>query len=403
MQKPRLLVLTSTFPRWPGDKEPPFVYELSKRLTTDYEVHVLAPHAPGAALEEQYDNLQITRFRYCFERYQTLTYGGGILANLKQQRWRYLLIPLFLVAEFLALLRLARNQSFAVIHAHWIIPQGLVAILAKPVLKNSPPIICTSHGGDLFALSHPLGKALKRLVLTHSQAITVVSHAMREKVLELGIAAAKVQVISMGVDLQTTFVPPPLGSQRQPYSLLFVGRLVEKKGLSYLLAALPLLSSRYPTLQLTVVGSGAEENLLKQQVIALNLPAQVSFLGAMTNQQLPRWYQTTSIVIFPSIVAADGDTEGFGLVLVEALGCECAVIATDLPAMQDILTPGETALIVPPKNAQRLAEAIDWLWKNDLERERLGQQGRQSVLGHYDWSVIAEKYLALLNHNFHNS
>jgi len=96
MQKPRLLVLTSTFPRWPGDKEPPFVYELSKRLTTDYEVHVLAPHAPGAALEEQYDNLQITRFRYCFERYQTLTYGGGILANLKQRRWRYLLIPLFL-------------------------------------------------------------------------------------------------------------------------------------------------------------------------------------------------------------------------------------------------------------------------------------------------------------------
>jgi len=399
MQKPRLLVLTSTFPRWPGDKEPPFVYELSKRLTTDYEVHVLAPHAPGATLKEQYDNLQITRFRYCFERYQTLTYGGGILANLKQQRWRYLLIPLFLVAEFLALLRLARHQPFAVIHAHWIIPQGLVAILAKPFLKNAPPIICTSHGGDLFALSHSLGKALKRLVLAHSQAITVVSHAMREKVLELGIDAAKVQVISMGVDLQTIFVPPPPGSQRQPYSLLFVGRLVEKKGLAYLLAALPFLSSRYPSLQLTVVGSGAEENSLKQQVIALNLSAQVSFLGAVTNQQLPRWYQTTSVVIFPSIVAADGDTEGFGLVLVEALGCECAVIATDLPAMQDILTSGETAVIVPSKNAQRLAEAIDWLWKNDLERERLGQQGRQSVLGYYDWSVVAEKYLSLLNHN----
>ncbi len=394
-KKKRILVITSTFPRWQGDKEPPFVYELSQRLAQHYTVHILAPHAEGAALTEQFNNLRVTRFRYFFTKYQTLAYGGGILPNLKQNRWRYLLVPFFIIAEWFALVRLLRQEKFDLIHAHWLVPQGLVALLAAAFFKKSPPILCTSHGGDLFGLQGKLFKKLKQFVLKRSTALTVVSHTMQETALSLGAEAAKIQVIPMGVDLINQFVPTPT-TQREN-ALLFVGRLVEKKGLHYLLAALPLIIKQHSNVTLTIAGSGTDESKLKKQVIDLELNQYVKFLGAVENEQLPVLYQSSEIVIFPSIIATDGDREGFGLVLVEALGCECAVAASDLPAMQDILTDNENALIFKQKNSQDLADKVHQLLSNPQLRLSLGKLGRQNMLERYDWRIITKRYYLLIN------
>jgi glycosyltransferase involved in cell wall biosynthesis len=391
----QILVITSTFPRWQGDKEPPFVYELSQRLAQHYTVHILAPHAKGAALTEQFNNLKVTRFRYFFTKYQTLAYGGGILPNLKQNSWRYLLVPLFIIAEWFALIRLLRQEKFDLIHAHWLVPQGLVALLATAFFKNSPPILCTSHGGDLFGLQSKLFKKLKQFVLKRSTALTVVSHTMRETALSLGAEAAKIQVIPMGVDLRNQFVPAPTAPREN--ALLFVGRLVEKKGLHFLLAALPFIIKQHSNVTLTIAGCGTEESKLKKQVIDLELNQYVKFLGAVENEQLPVLYQSSEIVIFPSIIATDGDREGFGLVLVEALGCECAVAASDLPAMQDILTDNENALIFKQKNSQDLADKVNQLLSNPQLRLFLGKQGRQNMLERYDWEIITEQYHLLIN------
>jgi len=394
--KPNLLVLTSTFPRWEGDKEPPFVFELSKRLTDHFNVHVLAPHFPHAKYKENLANLSITRFKYFFTNFQTLAYNGGILANLKRNMWLYFLIPFFMLGECIALYKLLKEKNIDVIHAHWIIPQGFVAVLVTYFMKQKIPILCTSHGGDLYGLNQGFLKKLKKWVLNRSNMITVVSHAMREEVLKLGISPEKIQVISMGVDLQNTFVSNPQ-IQRTKKSILFVGRLVEKKGVIYLLQAFAKIIEKYPQTQLNIVGTGTEELYLKQQTKDLNIERNVIFLGAIENSQLPTLYQQTEIVVFPSIVGKDGDREGFGLVLVEALGCECAIIATDLPAMQDILTDKENALIVPQKNVEQLAIKMTELFDNQALRENLGKNGRAFVLQHYDWNIISQRYHDLLN------
>jgi len=391
----KILVITSTFPRWQGDKEPPFVYELSQRLAEHYTVHVLAPHTFGAALTELFGKLKVTRFSYFFQKYQTLAYGGGILPNLKQNRWRYLLVPFFIIAEWFALVRLLRQEKFDLIHAHWLVPQGLVAMLALAFFKKAPLFICTSHGGDLFGLQGKLFKKIKQLVLKRATVLTVVSQTMRKTAVSLGAEAAKVQVIPMGVNIKTQFIPP-LTAQREN-SLLFVGRLVEKKGLHYLLMALPLIIKQHPNMTLTLIGHGPEEPKLKKQVTDLKLNQYVKFLGAVENDQLPAWYQSSKIVIFPSIVAADGDREGFGLVLVEALGCECAVAASDLAAMQDILKDQENALIFKQKNAQDLADKVNELLGNPQWCVSLGKRGRQDMLTRYDWEIITEKYRLLID------
>jgi glycosyltransferase involved in cell wall biosynthesis len=119
-------------------------------------------------------------------------------------------------------------------------------------------------------------------------------------------------------------------------------------------------------------------------------------MGPVFNEDLPSYYQTSNIVIFPSVIAADGDREGFGLVLVEALGCECALVVSDLPAMQDIIVDGKTALVVPQKDVKRLAERVNELIDNAALRTSLGKAGREFVLEHFDLDRIAEKYIDLI-------
>jgi glycosyltransferase involved in cell wall biosynthesis len=389
-----ILVLTSTFPRWKGDVEPPFVYELSRRLLQHYRVHVLAPHAPGAAVEEVLDGIRVTRYRYFFTAWQNLAYHGGILANLKQNPWRFFLIPFFVFAQLSALIRMLYSRSFDLIHAHWLIPQGLVALMGRYLVKSAPPLLCTSHGGDLFGLKGSLFNWLKRQVAAHSTAVTVVSRTMRDTLSELGIDQNRIQVIPMGVDLQTKFVPP----QNRPDngSILFVGRLVEKKGLNYLIEGLPSILEKHPTAMLRIAGDGQDRAALEKLSSGLGLEAHVQFLGALDNELLPALYQTADVVAFPSVVAADGDREGFGLVLVEALGCECATVVSDLPAMQDIVIDGKTGLVVPQKNSGRLAEKIIQLLDDAGLRKSLAKAGRQHVVGRYDWGIITRKYQELI-------
>jgi len=393
-RRPAILELTSTFPRWRGDWEPPFVFELCRRLTSFSRVKVLTPSAPGTNPHEEMDGIEVNRFRYFHRAYETLDYGGGILGNLKTYPWKYILVPFFLVGEFVALVWLLRLGKGDLIHAHWLIPQGLVATLAKKIFRLKVPLLCTSHGGDLFALRGPFFKFLKKMVLARADGVTVVSRAMKTEVESLGCDQRKVEVIPMGVDLRETFVPA--SKRRVGKQILFVGRLVEKKGLIYLLRAMPFVLKRHPDACLIIVGSGPEEGRLRASINSLGLSGQVELCGSVLNENLPALYQSSCMVVFPSVVAGDGDREGFGLVQVEALGCECPVVATDLPAIRDIIADGKTGLIVPQRDEQALAEKIAYLLDHPEEGERLARNGRQFVLERYDWAVIAEKYRELV-------
>jgi len=198
----------------------------------------------------------------------------------------------------------------------------------------------------------------------------------------------------MGVDLKKRFVPAK--SRRNKDYLLFVGRLVKKKGLQYLIHALPLILKRHPQVYLQIAGDGPEKRKLKRECENLGISDHVRFLGALKNEDLPILYQTSNVVVFPSVISDDGDREGFGLVLVEALGCECATVTTDLPAMQDIIINGKTGLVVSQKSVQQLSEKIICLLDDQKLRHLLGTKGRRFVSKRYDWSIIEQKYVDLI-------
>lgn len=359
-----------------------------------YDIIVLAPHGPSLKTEEHFDALSVQRFRYFFQKGEILAYDGGILNKLRLKKIYFLLIPLFMLGELIGTIKILYKHYIAAINAHWLLPQGLVALLAIRMTRRSVPLICTLHGGDIFALNNPLAGALKRYVLRKCSSIIVVSRAIRDKVIALGAAPEKISVIPMGVDLCNNFIPAI--SARKSKSLLFVGRLVEKKGLSYLIDALPAVFEKHPDARLTIVGSGPEDSAIRSKLEQLRLTCKVHFAGAVNNTQLPALYQAAAIVIFPSIVDTYGDTEGFGLVMVEAMGCECAVIASNLPAIHDVVIDNVTGLLVEQKNSQQIAEKINFLLDNVSVRVNLGKKARAYVLERYDWTITSMKYNSLV-------
>jgi len=389
---PRLavIILTSTFPRWDGDTDPPFVFDLAQRLSRACDIEVLCPSAPGTQQAEVFHGVRVRRFRYFFKRWETLAYAGGILNRFRQSRWYYGLVPFFMAGELLALMRSLRAGHADIINAHWLIPQGLVAMAARALTGSGAGLVCTLHGGDIFGLKGGLMTKLKRFVLGRCEHVNVVSSAVADAVAALGVEQQRIAVIPMGVDLSDRFIPGE--AMRTPKSLLYVGRFAEKKGLAYLIDALPLVLKKHPDARLTIVGHGPLEAVLRARITGLGLSGAVTILGAVPNSELPAIYQRHEIVVFPSIVDNRGDTEGFGLVMVEAMGCGCAVIASDLPAIHDSIIEGETGLLAPQKNPAALAARIIQVLDDPALVRRLAAQGRAHVCSRFDWEMTAQKY-----------
>ncbi|KAG9593263.1 hypothetical protein KCV01_g10759, partial [Aureobasidium melanogenum] len=337
--------LATTYPRWHGDHEPGFVHELAKRLTDRFDVHAVVPHAKGAARREVLDGVTVWRYRYAPTRWETLVQDGGITTHLRRSPWKWLLVPGFFLMQWAAARRLAGKG--AIVHAHWIVLPGIVArLLGRRYLV-------TSHGADLFALRGRHAVSLKRWVMARADEATVVSRAM------VPLAAAlrdgrEPQVAPMGVDLATRFVPDA-SVARDADHLLFVGRLVEKKGVDVLLDAMPAVLARRPGARLSIVGHGPLTDVLKDRAARLGVAGAVDFVGPLPAAELPDRFRRASLFVAPFRPASSGDQEGLGLVLVEALGCGCPVVTTDIDAVSDVVDGMSGVTRVSAGNVDALA------------------------------------------------
>jgi glycosyltransferase involved in cell wall biosynthesis len=396
VKKSSILVLTSSFPRWSNDTDPPFVYQLARKLSDYFDITVLAPHCNGARKYEKLDNLDVVRFKYFFTKYQKLAYQGGILSNLKHNSVLYLQIPFFILFELASLLHLIARLKPNVIHAHWVIPQTLIAVIACRMVRCAPKIICTAHGADVYGLKGRLFKKIKQFVFKNIDVCTVVSNALRKEVLRLAEGTLPIHVMPMGVNLTDVFTQsqnPPRRNQ-----LLFVGRLVEKKGVRYLLEAMPKIIENIPDATLQVIGDGHNKSDHIRYVNENNLGSSVIFHGAVNNTELPQFYQASEILVFPSIVAKDGDQEGLGLVPVEAMGCGCGIIATDLDAIKDVVQDKINGLIIPQRSSEAITAAVLQLLQNRSLLRQYRRAGRQYAIHRFDWKVVAEGYKKVIQH-----
>jgi glycosyltransferase involved in cell wall biosynthesis len=394
ISKPTLLVLASTYPRWANDHEPGFVHELCHRLSDEFDVVSLVPDAPNAQPDGFLDGVEVLRYRYAPRGMQTLVYDGGITANLRRSAWKWLLVPAFVLGQYVAARRLMKHRRIDAIHAHWLIPQGLIA--RNLGRRFACPYLVTSHGGDLFGLRGRLLTKLKSRVAADSSAMTVVSNAMREEAVRLGLLPPTLDVLPMGVDLRTRFIVAP-DVVRSDNEIVFVGRLVRKKGLPHLLDALPAILEQLPDTRLTIVGFGPEEKALRDQAQRLGIEQHVDFVGPMAQHRLPEIYQRASVFVAPFVREGNGDQEGLPVVVMEAIGCGCPVVVGDVAGIEDLLGEMFRHVTVDAKNTGALAAAVlDTLANPSIARAR-ALMIREAAVKRIDWSQITKRYAALIH------
>lgn len=380
----------STFPRWEGDTEPRFVLDLAKSLLPYFDVTVLAPDCPGAAKRETLEGVHVIRYGYFpIRSWETLCYPGAIVPRIKEKKIRALLVP-FLVLSLWAKL-LCIRKDYDVIHAHWFIPQGIV----QSCFKN-PPFIVTGHGGDVTGMNKGIMRKLKARVLKRAAGVTAVSSHLADVLHDID-PNVKIDILPMGCDT-SKFGPEHrvenYFGQGDKKVVLFVGRLAEKKGVTYLIEAMKQVNDAL----LIVAGDGPLHEQLVEQ--AKPLGDKVRFIGSKTHMELLQIYASADVFVVPSIQAQNGDMEGTPTVIVEAMASGVPVIGSRSGGIPAVVCDGQNGLIVEPGDVQGLSKAISKMLMDDGCRLLFIENGLRTAQQR-DYAILGQKYAEQLLQSIH--
>jgi glycosyltransferase involved in cell wall biosynthesis len=399
-----ICVITSSFPKHRGDSTTgSFILELFKRLgNAGCGIYVVAPHDFGLAESEVVDGVPVERFVYMLPHYlQRLAYRNSIAENVKKSKFVALQVLTYTISCALAALRVVRLNGVDTIVACWTVPQGFIAVFLKAITKRRVIINAFPVELSLAISRYKFLLPLLRITFNKADLIVANSYYTKKLITSLGVPARKIHVSYPGVDTSRYFdvqkddVREEFGLPNVPI-LLTVARLVERKGLKYLIRALPRILNTVPKAVLIIVGDGPERCDLEGEVRRLNLDGNVVFLGKVTEDKLIRLYRTSDIFVLPAIVDPDGNTEGLGVVLLEAMSMQKPVVASSVGGIPEAVIHSQTGMLVEPGNIEELAHAITYLLRNEQTSAKMGEKGRQRVKQIFDWNIIASDFLESL-------
>ena len=393
----RVLLVTSNFPRWEGDSTTPFVLHLVQDLQeAGWTVDVLAPHFPGAAKKETLEGVAVERFVYAYpESRQTLCYQGGALINLRSNFGNFLKVPGFLAAQWVAIKRKLKDHSYDIVNSHWILPQGFTAALVAK--QTGLPHVTTVHGGDVFALKGRVMNRFKRYALQQANAVTVNSSATESAVKKLAPEQARVLRVPMGVsecvpdERAVNLIRGKFGRKDTPL-LIFVGRLVEEKGLGDLIDAVDCLRKREFVVDVLVLGEGQDRQIFEDRAARLGLSDQFRFLGWISPLQVVDYLAAADVFIGPSRRSSQGWVEAQGLTFAESMLAGTPVIATNCGGIPDLVRHGETGLLVEEGSAEQIASAIMDLHGDRQLANRLVTSAKSMVKARYTRRASAKAF-----------
>ena len=265
----------------------------------------------------------------------------------------------------------------SLVHAHFATNAPPAALIAR---KLGVPLIVTCHGVDITSIARTAAQRRRRQgVFRESTRVLAVSRFIAGAVEDAGCPPEKIVVHYIGVD--TEFFSPsdrPRGSSQ----VLFVARLVPKKGLIHLIRAMEQVDRAVPGVELLVAGEGPLRAELEREAAARRVRA--TFLGVQTPAQVRELMRGATVLCGPGVVAASGDAEGLGIIFLEAQAVGLPVLASTSGGIAEGIVDGETGLLHAPGDEAALAEQLTQLLTDADRRRRMGQAGRAHVLRNFD-------------------
>ncbi|GAP93824.1 glycosyl transferase [Leptolyngbya sp. NIES-2104] len=382
LQGKRILVVTSVYPQTETARHGSFVREANLRLLPlGVRFTVFAPAFEGSQ-SHVLDGIRVHRFRYCPKRFENLARDGAP-HKINKNPFYLIVAALYIVLGALQLFWVCWREKPDLLQVHWPFPHGLMAFPVNRLLNI--PMVFTFHGTELLlSRKFKFVSTVLRWLLPYTSGVTANS----------GFTAALIQKLSPELFGRTIdIIPYGLTVEAKPSQtceiprILFAGRLLERKGLQYLLRALPLIL-RERAVRLRVAGDGDCRELFQTLARELEIDHAVDFLGLLGREALAEEYATCSVFVLPAIVDDKGETEGLGIVMIEALAHAKPVVATPVGGITDIVTSGRNGFLVPERNAMALAEVILKLLADPELAATLGSQGQQDVQYRFSWSRI---------------
>ncbi len=395
----RILVLTSSYPKYPGDTTAPFIQSITRELASrGHKLTVVLPARPDLS-PAPVPGVSFEPYRYApSEGLAVFGYAEALRGDVAVRPSTYLVSPLALAAGIGKTVAVVRRGEYDLLHAHWVVPSGAMALPAARL--GGLPLVVSLHGSDVFLSEQKafFGRAA-RLAFRRAGAVTACSDDLAERSRALG-ASPRPVVIPYGVDADL-FRPTRedvarlrerLGLAAAQPMVLAVGRLVHKKGFAILIEAIPWLVAGHPDLRVVIAGGGDLAAELAAQADHAGVRDHLMLVGNVSREELPAYYGAATVTAVPSIHDDAGNVDGLPNVMLEALASGSSIVASAVAGIPQAVSHRKEALLVPERDPKALAEAILELLGSQQTRDSLGRNARERARSAFSWGRVGDQF-----------
>ncbi len=378
----RVAVVTSTYARFQDDHQVPWMREMASRTVGSLDSLKIYAAGCHGIKSHSIDGISVRRIRYAPAQLECLTHDAGAPSKVRSIWFQLLTIP-YLLSGVLSVLKWCIQDGTRVLHIHWPFPHGLWALLPKWLLGVRVVSMC--HGAELaLARNNSLIRHLLTFFLKQSDEVCANSSHTKAEVKRL--CGVEARVVPYGATVSDQAEAKQEKNEKP--LLLFCGRLIQRKGIDVLLKAMPEIL-RQRDVDLVITGEGDRKAEWQELAQELGLEKSVRFAGFVSNEELGRLYQKCDLYVHPAIYDDKGDTEGLGVVLIEALANRKPVVASRVGGIVDVIIDNETGLLVPEKDPKALSEAVLRVLNNPSLATELGSRGHRHAKTLFDWDRCA--------------
>ena len=388
----KILVIGSVYPRFHEDAEVPWLRASVAHLKkAGLGIQVLAPAYKGLKTHE-IDGVKVNRFRYAPASLEILTHEEGAPSKMASKPWLQLLAIPYIISGFFKCISICRKFRPDVIHAHWPFPHAYIALGAAKLFRI--PLVLNFHGAELLLIRKKKWvKPFLKFAIGQAQAVFANSSFTASKIKAL--RNVNVEWSPYGTTLESSAaseveaVPHPINGK---FKILFVGRHIERKGICYLIEAAKYLPR--DKFEIRIVGVGDLTEKLKELAAHNAGNAEIVFTGKLSPEDLAKEYRTANVFTLPAIIDSKGDTEGLGVVLIEAMELGLPIVASNVGGIPDVVVDGESGILVPEKDPQALANAFKRLESEPGLVKQLLEGSRKRIRECFTWDGIIERQIA---------
>jgi glycosyltransferase involved in cell wall biosynthesis len=397
-----IIIVTHSYPRFKGDWRSNFIESLAiGYIKNGVKVTVFVPFTIGWNRESQtVDGIDIVTYKYMpFNSWHVFGYGKSMKGDLKMNLLHILLVPFLIFFGGLKLSAKLKKEKISFLHAHWAIPNTLIAIFARFLSKSKVKVFTSFPGSDVTVISKLgfLGEILANII-NKSDYLSCNSSDLKEDLINSGMSGEKIDYVIYGVNnfifkfsqFSRNTIRKKFNISDKNILLLMVGRFIPKKGFVTGIKAMQSIVESFPNVRMLIIGSGVEECKYKSLIKDFFLEDFITLAGEIPLDELNKYYSACDIFLMPS---ERFPSDGLNVVVVEAMSCSRPIIASNVGGNDLVVFDNENGFLHQAGDEKDIFIKLKPLLNNSNLRLSMGNKSRALVDERFNWNSIAKHYI----------